>query len=624
MTLADLWILHYLWLVPVITALVLVVYGRQKKRAMEGLADHELLTRLTGKYQRGRRFLKGLLLLTALSLLLFALAGPRSGSRYQEVSQKGVDIMILVDVSPSMLVEDIKPNRLERARGETMDFLKVVQGDRVGLVAFSGAAVVQCPLTLDYAALQMFLSALQSDLIPVPGTDLGAGIEAGMSSFDFKSETDKVILLITDGEDNENRGLDAARKAAEKGVKIFVLGMGEKSGGPIPAYDGKGAFKKDKDGKLILSRLEEKGLRKIASMTGGTYIRSLAGDLDLDILYSYGIKSMTEARTLKTSKIKVHKERFPFFVLPAILFLLVEGLIRGRKSIKTLILFLGLILATQTQAAESPDELYRKGRFAEAEEAYARLGMDHPEDIRYRYNRGCAAYKDSDYQGAMAAFSRVVKSAEDDEMRFKTTYNLGNTAHKQGDFESAIDYYRKSILYNPASEDARHNLELALWELERQRKHKAGQPKRQRKKDSGQSEKKGEELKTGKGVEGPDKQSRGKGSDREPSQAKDQRGDKSQTGSGREGGSKQGKGDGPDRGQRAQQGLPEDLSGELKPLQALPEEQKVAKRSDHAMSKIDKKKAEALLDSVEEDRSQFLRFQIPEKKRHAVRSGKDW
>jgi Ca-activated chloride channel family protein len=223
MTLADLWILHFLWLVPVITALVLILYGRQKKRAMEGFAEHELLTRLTGKYQKGRGFLKGLLLLTALSLLLFALAGPRWGSRYQEVSQKGVDIMILVDVSPSMLVEDIKPDRLERAREEILDFLKVVQGDRVGLVAFSGAALVQCPLTLDYAALQMFLSALQPDLIPIPGTDLGAGIETGMSSFDFKSETDKVIVLITDGEDNESRGLDAARKAAEKRARSLPL-----------------------------------------------------------------------------------------------------------------------------------------------------------------------------------------------------------------------------------------------------------------------------------------------------------------------------------------------------------------------------------------------------------------
>ncbi len=236
MTFAHLWILHFLWLLPV-TAFVLVVHGRQKKKAMDRIADPDLLIRLTGKDQVGHRFVKGLLLLISLGFMVFALAGPRWGSHYQEVSQKGVDIMILVDVSPSMLVEDIKPNRLERARREILDLLRVVQGDRMGLVAFSGAAFVQCPLTLDYAALQMFLGALQPDLIPVPGTDLGAAIETAISSFDFESETDRVILLITDGEDNEKKGFEAAQKAAGKGVKIFVFGMGETAGGPITAGD---------------------------------------------------------------------------------------------------------------------------------------------------------------------------------------------------------------------------------------------------------------------------------------------------------------------------------------------------------------------------------------------------
>jgi Ca-activated chloride channel family protein len=328
--LTHVWLLYFLWLLP-LAGVALAVYGRQKKKAMERLADSELLAQLTGQDLKRRRFFRVLFLLTALALMLFALAGPRSGSHYQEVSQKGVDIMILVDVSPSMLVEDIKPDRLERARREILDFLTVVQGDRVGLVAFSGAAFVQCPLTLDYGALDIFLGQLEPDLIPVPGTDLGAAIETGLFSFDFKAETDKVILLITDGEDNEGKGLDAARQAAEKGVKVFVFGMGETSGGPIPASDGKGGFKKDKDGKLILSRLEEESLRRIASATGGTYARSVAGDLDLDILYFDGIKSRTEAQTLKSGKIKVYEERFPIFLLAAFVFLVLENLLPERS-----------------------------------------------------------------------------------------------------------------------------------------------------------------------------------------------------------------------------------------------------------------------------------------------------
>jgi Ca-activated chloride channel family protein len=327
MNLAHPWILHFLWLAP-LTALLFIVYNRQKTRAMERFAEPELLKRLTGDVRRGRRVLRSACLLAALILMILALAGPRWGSHYQEVSQKGVDILIVLDVSRSMLVEDVEPNRLERAKREISDFISVVQGDRLGLVAFAGAAFTQCPLTLDYGALSMFLTSLSPDMVPVPGTDLGAALQTAISSFDAASETDKVILLITDGEDNEDRGLQAAREAAKKGIKIFVFGIGDPSGGPIPSDDGKGGFKKDAEGQLLLSRLNEEGLKEIASATGGTYVRSVAGDLDLDVLYFEGVKQRTEAAQLKSGKIKVYEERFPLFVLAAFALLLLEGLIR--------------------------------------------------------------------------------------------------------------------------------------------------------------------------------------------------------------------------------------------------------------------------------------------------------
>lgn len=334
MNLAHPWILHFLWLAP-LTALLFIVHNRQKTRAMERFADPELLKRLTGDVRRGRRVLRSACLLAALILMILALAGPRWGSHYQEVSQKGVDILIVLDVSRSMLVEDVEPNRLERAKREISDFISVVQGDRLGLVAFAGAAFTQCPLTLDYGALAMFLTSLGPTMVPVPGTDLGAALQTAISAFDAASETDKVILLITDGEDNEDRGLQAAREAAKKGIKIFVFGIGDPSGGPIPSDDGKGGFKKDAEGQLVLSRLNEEGLKEIASATGGTYVRSVAGDLDLDVLYFEGIKQRTEAAQLKSGKIKVYEERFPLFVLAACVLLLLEGLIRevGKERI---------------------------------------------------------------------------------------------------------------------------------------------------------------------------------------------------------------------------------------------------------------------------------------------------
>jgi len=330
MTMARWWALHFLWLLPLV-ALLLMIGTRRKKKALERFADQPLLPRLTGQERNGAVFLKNILILAALALILLGLAGPRWGSHYQEVSQKGVDIMVAVDVSTSMLVQDVKPDRLERAKREIVDLVKVVRGDRVGLVAFSGAAFTQCPLTLDYGAVTMFLNALAPDLIPVPGTDLGAAIETCLAGFDFKANSDKTIILITDGEDNEQKGLEAAREAAAKGVKIFIFGIGDPSGGPVPHLDGKGGFKKDAQGNLVLSKLDEKGLEEIASITGGVYTRSDAGDFDLDTLYFDGIKSLTRDETLKSGKIKVYEERFAIFVFAAFILLLIEGFLMERK-----------------------------------------------------------------------------------------------------------------------------------------------------------------------------------------------------------------------------------------------------------------------------------------------------
>jgi Ca-activated chloride channel family protein len=627
MNLSHLWMLNLLWLLP-LAAVALIVQGRKKKRTMQGFADPHLLDRLTALEHRGRRFIKGLILLLSLGLLLFALAGPRWGSHYEEVSQKGVDVMLLIDVSPSMLVEDIPPNRLERARREILDFIKVVQGDRVGLVAFAGAAFVQCPLTLDYAALEMFLSALQPDLIPVPGTDLGAAIETGISAYDDKSATDKVIMLITDGEDNEKQGIKAARQAAAKGIKIFVFGIGDIGGGPIPELDGSGGFKKDSQGKLILSKLEEESLQEIASLTGGTYVRSVAGDLDLDILYFDGIKSRTQAKELKSGKIKVYEERFPLFVLAAFMLLLIEGFIdekirskagAGRKATATravlgilAVIAISFVTADSSQAAESPDELYRKGRFAEAEKAYARSDMDNPKDLRYRYNRGCAAYQSGDYQSAAAAFASVLRRSKDDDIRFKAAYNLGNANYQQGDFKSAVDHFKQAIGYDPSNEDTRHNLELALRALQEQ--------KEQQSQDQPQQGQQQQDHSDGKKKEGDkEQQSDDNASKQESQEANQSEQSESSRDQKAEQPPEQTAADAQQTGQKSQQ----DLAGDLKPREDMPPAKAQEQSTQTNMTMMNQNKAEALLDNIQEDRSRMMQLQT-KGRRPGVASGKDW
>jgi len=311
--------------------LALIIQVRMRDSAMRRFVSPEMIERLAGRASGGAVFTKALFLLLGACCMLVALAGPRFGSHYEEVSRKGVDIMVAVDTSASMLVEDVSPNRLERAKREVYDLLRVISGDRIGLVAFSGAAYIQCPLTLDYAAIEMFVGQLAQDIVPVAGTDIGAAIETALSGFDAGSRTDKVIILITDGEDNEGRGLSAARKASEQGVKIFVFGIGEASGEPVPLSNGSGGFRKDDNDRIVVSRLDEEGLRRIAQTTGGEYVKALSGDLDLDLLYFSGIKKSTVETELSSRKVKVYHERFQIFVFAAFCLLLLEGVLNERR-----------------------------------------------------------------------------------------------------------------------------------------------------------------------------------------------------------------------------------------------------------------------------------------------------
>ena len=296
------------------------------------------------------------------------------------------------------------------------------------------------------------------------------------------------------------------------------------------------------------------------------------------------------------------------------------------KYIEILTFFFVFIFSALALAAEDPDELYRQGRFKEAEEAYTHLDMDHPKDIRFRYNRACAAYQNSDYKGATAAFSSVLRRSKDKKIRFKAAYNLGNTAFKQGDFASAVAYYKQAITYNPENEDASYNLELALIQQEKQKKNKTKDQNKQSRERSSQPQNKENKSEDNKGKKDSDKQSQGKTPKQKASQGQDQQDKKDYSESGKKGESKQEKSMENDRGQKAEQESPKDLSGDLKPLQAMPKDGNTEgdKNTGQAISSVDKKKAEALLDNLKEDRSRLMRFQVPEDKRYGIQSGKDW
>lgn len=325
----SLWLL---WLVP--ASLAFSVYAfRTKTRLLRRFASPEMLLRLTSGVSRPRQYLKAFLTLLGLLACVLALAEPKYGFTWEEVRREGVDIVVALDVSDSMLVEDAQSggrlSRLERARREITDLLALLEGDRIGLVAFAGTAFVECPLTLDYGAAEVFLDALDTDLIPVKGTHLAAAIRVSTGAFEGASHSSQAIILITDGEDHSGEALRAAEEAKIAGVRIFTIGIGRDEGAPIPAPGG--GFRRDRRGEIVLSRLDEPALQKIALTTGGRYVRSVTGDLDLEQIYSQGIKATLEDQELASKRRQRWEERFQWLLALALFALMLEPLVSERN-----------------------------------------------------------------------------------------------------------------------------------------------------------------------------------------------------------------------------------------------------------------------------------------------------
>lgn len=280
----------------------------------------------------------------------------------------------------------------------------------------------------------------------------------------------------------------------------------------------------------------------------------------------------------------------------------------GKRRHILMLVWAGLFLGSLAHGTEDPDQLYQEGRYAEAEKIYARSDMDHPRDLRYRYNRGCADYQAGDYQGAIAAFTSVLRRSEDKEMQYRAAYNLGNAAFKQDDVGAAAEYYRQALRIDPSQEPARHNLEIALRKLEAQKKEK----------DPKDPQKEGEKEK------GPEKPSADNPPEKGGEQEKTPDTEKAAENPEESGQQDEGKDSRKDQDRPQDEEPPKDLSGDLKPREALPERSEGAEAGQAAASAMDREKAEALLDNVTEDRAKLLRFQMPEGRQRGMASGKDW
>jgi Ca-activated chloride channel family protein len=490
MNFAALEYLYLFWILPAMVLLAIYSF-RKKDQLLRLFADTELWDRLMPDVHRRRQTFKFLLLLAAVGLLLTSFLRPRWGFHWEEIKRKGVDLIVAVDVSESMLAEDIRPNRLERAKREITDLVGMLKGDRVGLIAFAGAAFLECPLTLDYGSFRIFLDYLDTELIPVPGTAIGEAIQTAIRSFSTERRASKALVLITDGEDHPGEAEKAAEEAKEKGIRIFTIGIGSEDGAPIPLRGGKGDFKKDRKGQVVMSRLRETALQKIALATGGSYVRSVSGDMDLKKIYEEEIRGKMEAGELKSTKKRRWEERFQWFLFGSILLLALESLLPDRKrppakksgrprfalrkqAVRVSLLGLGLLFST-TRPAEADsvygkmkkaEESYETEAYAEALEGFLDAQVERPEDIRLKYNIGSTQYRMRGFGEAEEAFWGAA-NAGDPELKQKAFYNLGNTAYRQGKLEDAVAHYKQALDLDPEDEDARFNLEFVREEIKR-------------------------------------------------------------------------------------------------------------------------------------------------------------
>lgn len=327
--------LIFLWMLPVL--LLFVIWRMQRaKAALNKFALLPILEQLTSEVSFLKKTLKLIIRFAALSLLLTATLRPQWGYTEREIKRQGLEIFVLLDVSKSMLANDVKPNRLKRAKREIKDLLKILRGDRIGIIPFAGKAFVSCPLTLDYGTAKMFLDDISIDTIPVGGTNFTESINRALKSFkDQKDNEHNIIIIISDGEMHDTEALKIAEKAKSKKVKIYTIGVGTPDGSPIPlpGKETSKRFLRDNEGNIVISKTNEKFLKELASTTGGTYARAGLGNLNLEEIYSNHIAKL-DKKELKTLKKKQYTERFMFFLLPAILLLILEFLIGDKKRKK--------------------------------------------------------------------------------------------------------------------------------------------------------------------------------------------------------------------------------------------------------------------------------------------------
>jgi Ca-activated chloride channel family protein len=505
-------------------------YDARQRAALATFASSHLHAQLTASFSAARRNWKRGLFLAALGGLFLALARPQAGFRWEEVKRRGIEVVFAVDTSRSMLTPDVKPDRLTRAKLAVDDFVSRLDGDGVGLIAFAGKAFLQCPITLDYDAFHESLEALDTTIIPRGGTDLASAIGEAQATLQKRPGKDKILVLLTDGEDLEGNALAAAKAAAKDGLKIYTVGVGTANGDliPLPAEQG-GGFVKDQAGQFVKSHLDEAGLKSIAEASGGLYAPLGAQGQGLDTIYRQALAPLAK-HDLASRRQRVYTERFQWPLAASLALLLASTLVGTRRRVarkgpvpvaargaaRTRLLgqpaaaMLGAILFLPFNHAQAStataEKAYRSGDFATAQREYAAAAQRDPKKPELQFNAGTAAYKAGQFPQAAEAFEKSLggqPSADPKRLAAQEDayYDLGNTLYRRGQktepanpqqtiqtWEQAVKTYDAALQLHPHDADAKYNRDLVQRKLDELKKKQEQQQKQQQQNQQNQKQ----------------------------------------------------------------------------------------------------------------------------------------
>jgi len=480
---------------------------RERRRLIAQFVQSRLLANLTVGVSARRLKIRLALLLAAVGLLVITLARPQWGFDWEEAKQRGLDVVVAIDTSRSMLAEDLAPNRLARAKLAALDLKKLARTDRVGLVAFAGSAFLQCPLSFDDEAFRQSVNALDVNIIPQGGTAIAEAIETALAAFKEKSDNHKVLVLFTDGEDHDGQAVETARGAAKDGLCIFTVGVGTPNGELLRITDARGRsdYIKDEQGNVVKSHLNEQLLQQIAQVTTGGFYLRLSGANTIDQLYEKGLAPLPKSEG-SAKRIQRWHERYQWVLGLAIVLLLVEMFLPERKLVrraeaiaaasanvelrKAVSVFILLALPASLWASPSSAlKKYEAGKYESSRREYEELLSARPADARLHFNAGTAAFQAQNYDKALKHFSASL-DPQNVPLQQRAYYNLGNAQYRLGEdetepqkklshWEEAVQSYESAVKLNPQDADAEYNLELVKKKLEELKQQQQQQQKSQ-------------------------------------------------------------------------------------------------------------------------------------------------